>query len=83
MLLCDLCGTAHAPYCYPTDVPHVQWHACAVCVALIRHENWGPLIDRIVTAFAAQQFIPKGEQVAFRYELANALGQPVLATTDM
>ena len=36
---CDFCGSVLGLYCYPTDVPDVEWHACPLCVALIRGQR--------------------------------------------
>ncbi len=37
---CDFCASALGVYCYPTEIPAVEWHACPICVALIRSEDW-------------------------------------------
>ncbi len=72
---CDFCGSVLGLYCYPTEIPPVEWHACPICVALIRSEDWTTLIERIIAAFAAQQFISNGEKNAFRHELESAFRQ--------
>ncbi len=72
---CDFCGSGTELCCYPSDVAGISWHACAACVALIRTESWGRLIERIIAACAALQFIPPHEEIAFRFELWNAVGQ--------
>jgi hypothetical protein len=74
---CDFCGSVLGLRCYPTDVPGVNWHACAICVALIREQNWNPLIERIIAAYAALQYISESDQDAFRHELENAFRQPL------
>ena len=75
--LCDFCGSVPGLRLYPTDVPGVKGHACAICVALIREQNWNPLIERIIAACAALQYISESDQDAFRHELKDAFHQPL------
>jgi hypothetical protein len=74
---CGFCGSVSRLRLYPTDVPGVKWHACPICVALIREQNWNPLIERIIAAYAALQCISDSEQDAFRHELEDAFRQPL------
>ncbi len=75
MCYCEFCGSLNGLRCYPADDPQSDdLHACAVCVVLIRAEQWDALVDRMIAAFAALQFMPEREQIAFRHELTNAVG---------
>ncbi len=76
--LCDFCGGTQRLCCYPADIPDThEWHACGVCVRLIREEAWDSFIERVVAAFAALQYISDIDQGVFRHELAKVLCQPV------
>jgi hypothetical protein len=73
IITCDFCGSTQGLRSYPIDIHGSEWDACAICVRLIRDEDWNNFIERIIAAFAALQFIPEDEQAVFRKELANAL----------
>ena len=70
---CDFCGTASAIHRFPTQTSGVAWHACSPCIALVLSEEWGLLIERILAAYAALQFIPEDEKAEFRHELTLAI----------
>ena len=52
-----------------------MFRACPACVALIRYEESDSLIDRIIAAYTALQFIPDKALRVFRYELRSAFEQ--------
>jgi hypothetical protein len=69
---CNFCGSLQGLRSYPKDAHGLEWHACGVCVRLIRMEDWNKLIERIVAAFKTLQHIPECEQTEFRHELTKA-----------
>jgi hypothetical protein len=81
LLVCDFCGSSRGLRSYPIDIQGLQWHACAVCVRLVRSEDWNNLIERIIAAFTALQHIPVREQIEFRHELAKAFQRTSITET--
>ncbi len=81
LVRCDFCGSDQGVHWYPSDAPGVEYYACAVCVALIRNQDWRAFLDRIISAFVAAQIVPDGEQIAFRFELECAIVQPLEVET--
>lgn len=69
--LCDFCGSVQGLHCHPADAPGIDWHACADCVALVRREDWGSLVERSVAAYEALRLIPEDEKNALRQHLEN------------
>jgi hypothetical protein len=55
----------------------MEWHSCGACAAFIRNGDWHSLIERIIAAFAALQYISESEQAAFRHELEAAFCRPL------
>src|SRR5215470_18648151 len=74
---CDFCGSVQGLRSYPADARGIEWHSCEVCAASIRNEDWDKLIERIITAFAALQYISERDRDAFRHELQTAFRQPL------
>jgi len=68
---CSFCGSLRGGRSYPKDAHGLEWHACGVCVRLIRSEDWKNLIERIVAAFTTLEHIPEREQTEFRHELTK------------
>lgn len=69
---CDFCGSTQGLRCYSADARGIEWHSCAVCAAFIRTQDWHNLIERVIAAYAALQYISQSEQDVFRHELENA-----------
>jgi hypothetical protein len=58
------------------------WHSCEVCVAFICKEDWQNLIERIMAAYAALQYISEIDQDAFRHELEITFCRPLKNEVD-
>jgi hypothetical protein len=80
---CDFCGSVQRLRHYPADARGVVWHSCEICATFIRNEDWDKLIERIIAAYAALQYISESEQGAFRHELENAFRHRVKDAVDV
>ena len=68
---CDFCGENNNVRECTTDFDGIVWYACPKCASLIHAEEWAPLVERSLEAYARIRSIPDGDEPILRAQVEH------------